>query len=335
MDVEAIFRSFGRTRVLVVGDVILDEYITGVVNRMSPEAPVPLLRREAQTFHLGGAANVAHSIKQLGAEPILCSVVGQDDAGQQIRGLLEAAQISTDTLLEDSTYVTSLKTRFLSKGHHLLRMDRELDEPIAPAVAEALVVAATAQVAACDVVLFQDYDKGVLSPAVIEAIIGAAKKRGCPVVVDPKHRNFFAYEGATLFKPNLRELCEALRISPTGTDIKALSAAAQQLRARLQLEQVMVTLSAEGIFLQEAAAEWLVPSIVRHVVDVSGAGDAVISVVSLCCACQVNPVDMVLMANVAGGWVCEQTGVAAIDHATLQALVQTRLTSLSPTQYQL
>ena len=320
MNLNALFAAFKNLQVLVVGDVILDEYITGTVDRISPEAPVPVLSRSNQWFRLGGAANVAHNIAALGAKPLLYSLVGSDAAGKQLLHLLKEANINAQGINTDPTRITSLKTRILSNNHHLLRMDQEVTHALSQQQQQQLTTQVLAQIPNTQVVLFQDYDKGVLNETCIQEIITCANQHQVPVVVDPKYRNFYAYKQATLFKPNLKELHQALDIDcppANGHNQQSLAALVKPLRRQLGINQVMVTLSAQGMYMQNETTDWLMPSEARSVVDVSGAGDAVISVVSLCQAQQLAPPAMLRLANIAGGWVCEQAGVVPIQAKAL------------------
>lgn len=299
---------------------MVDRYIRGTVQRISPEAPVPVVRLRDADDRLGGAANVALNLRNLGAEVILSAVVGEDDPG---RGFIEAARredLDMDSMVLDPGRRTTVKTRVIAGNQHLLRIDEEDLFPLAESVRDQLLERIEALLASTppDVVLLQDYDKGVLDAQTIPWIIEACRAKGIPVAVDPKFDHFLAYKGATLFKPNLKELGEGLgrNVLPEKDD---LIQACRELHHHLGNRLSLVTLSEKGIFWFDHDTEraGLVPPMPRDIVDVCGAGDTVIAVASLALAAGWSPDAIALLANLAGGQVCERVGVVPVSLARL------------------
>lgn len=312
--------SFSRHNVLIIGDVMIDSYLWGKVERISPEAPVPVLTWTGQENRLGGAANVALNIQALGAKPILCSVIGSDDRAKLFYDLLEEQGMTRAGILEDSSRMTTIKTRMLSTNQQLLRVDREIDKPLAPAL-EGQFISHIEKVISentISVIIFQDYDKGSITPEIIKSITKTAKSKNIPVLVDPKKRNFLAYDGATLFKPNFKELVEGLKVEASKGDVNSLYQAAMKLHSEKNIEMVMITLSEAGVFMSNGKDYKVIPAHIRTIADVSGAGDTVISVASLCLASGLDPFATAAIANTAGGLVCEKVGVVPIDKELLK-----------------
>lgn len=309
---------------MVVGDVMLDRYITGRATRISPEAPVPVLEFESEEDRLGGAANVALNLLSLGATPILCSVVGEDDEAQRLLQELDKLGISGQGMLQSSSRVTTVKSRIVAGKQQMLRLDKEttvdLSEEITTRFLEVtLRILETSDITA---LIFQDYNKGVLTVEVIETLIVAAKKRGIPVAVDPKLRNFWVYLGVDLFKPNLKEVRDALRSTITPQKA-ALKQATNTIREKLGCKIALVTLSEQGVFLDDGQLARIFPTKQRTVADVCGAGDAVISIAALALAVGLPVDDIALLANLAGGQVVEKSGVVPVEKEQLrQELMQ-------------
>jgi rfaE bifunctional protein kinase chain/domain len=319
-NIASIIDSFSRFRVLIIGDVMIDSYLWGKVDRISPEAPVPIIACTSQENHLGGAANVALNVQSLGAEPILCSVIGCDSRAKTFYDLLKKQGMTAKGIIEDSERETTEKIRIISNHQHLLRVDRESDKPLSANVEQRFIkhienVLLENNIAA---IIFEDYDKGSITPAVISAVTTAAKKKGIPTLVDPKKRNFLAYNNSTLFKPNFKELVEGLKIEASKTDLSSLEKAAQILHTEKGIEMVMITLSEAGVFISTGQEYRLIPAHIRSIADVSGAGDTVISVASLCLAAGVDPFTTAALSNMAGGLVCEKVGVVPIDKELLK-----------------
>ena len=313
MKCQEVFDSFKRLNVLVVGDIMLDQYWLGDVKRISPEAPVPVLELGMEERRLGGAANVALNVVAMGAGCVLCGVVGNDQAGADLLSMLPDNGLSSAGLLVLPNRITTVKTRVLAANQQLLRIDREqTDELSAGEEAGFLrMIHSIMEEQQFDVVILQDYNKGVLTPKVIHSIIEQAEKRQLPVAVDPKKKNFWEYTGATLFKPNLKELSEALSGKIECT-LSALREASQQLKDRLGDCTAIVTLSEQGLFLENTAPGQIYPTRPRKVADVCGAGDTVISLASLGLALKLPGHQIALLCNLAGGQVVEKPGVTTV-----------------------
>jgi rfaE bifunctional protein kinase chain/domain len=322
-DYEKLFHSFNHLNVLIIGDVMVDSYIWGQVSRISPEAPVPIVAVKKRENRLGGAANVALNIKSLGANPVLCSVVGNDLKGKEFIELLQTEGMETAGIIESNQRITTTKFRVIGNKMQLLRVDEEDDRELSPLDQEALIHRFDKLLAQLrmDVIIFQDYDKGVINSNVINHVVSKARTLNIPVAVDPKKNNFLDYKGVTLFKPNLKELSEGLNRVIDPEHVSDLKQAATTLRQQLQMEYVLITLSEHGMYIdkknQDEHQYHILPSIVRAVSDVSGAGDTVISVASVCLALGTDAENLALLANLAGGQVCEKVGVVPVDKPRL------------------
>lgn len=314
---EEIFESFNSLTALIIGDVMVDAYIWGKVERISPEAPVPVVQVTKREKRLGGAANVALNIQAMGATPVLCTLIGDDSSGDEFMQLLQKREISGDGIVQSSRRITTCKERVLSGSQHILRVDSENDQSLHPQDEEALLEKVALLLPKSDVVIFEDYDKGVLSEPLIQKCIELARKQGIPTVVDPKKRNFFAYTGATLFKPNLKELREGLKLDFDKNDQKAIEEAVKQLKEKLQLQSALITLSERGIYVDAPGESYLLPAHVRSISDVSGAGDTVVSIAALAQALQLSPRLLAALSNLGGGLVCEHLGVVPVSKSLL------------------
>lgn len=319
-DLNKIFDSFSDLRVLIIGDVMIDAYMWGNVNRISPEAPVPIVAVTKKENRLGGAANVALNVQALGATPILCSVIGVDSDGQIFLDLLKQQKLSPKGILKSRNRITTVKTRIVSHNHQILRVDEEVENDITPAETSQLLILISHLVKSekIDVIIFEDYDKGLITQSLIQEVVKLAKNRGIPTVVDPKKKNFNNYKGVTLFKPNLKELKEGLKTEFNANNLKEMERVVENFRDRQKIESVMVTLSERGIYVQGGKANSLIPAHVRNIADVSGAGDTVISVAALCRALNLSSKMTATLANLAGGLVCEYAGVVPIDKEQLR-----------------
>ena len=319
IDTTELFSAFDRLNVLVVGDVMIDRYLTGNVTRISPEAPVPVVQLKQTDNRLGGAANVALNIRALGARPFLCSVVGDDENGKLFTGLLPEYQLSDEGIVSSTERMTTVKTRVIAQNQHLLRLDREVENDLSEKEAELLLtgIKRLLDQYVIHVILFQDYNKGVLSRPVIEAILAEARHRRIPTAVDPKNKNFWAYEGVDLFKPNLKEIQQQVNFL-IKTELASLSKTADFIHGKLHNDKTLVTLSDKGVFLKSGSKQLLAPTQPRTIADVCGAGDTVISIAALCLALNVDMDDLALLANLAGGQVCEKLGVVPVDKQQLQ-----------------
>ena len=313
--IREIFRSFSNLNVLIIGDVMIDSYLWGKVNRISPEAPVPIVAVQKKEKRLGGAANVALNIQAMGANPILCSVIGIDFEGQNFLDLLKTQKLSQKGILKSRTRITTEKTRVIGNNHQLMRIDEEIDEDIAPAETQQLItlISYIIQHDKIDVILFEDYNKGLITPKLISKVVELAKSKGIPTCVDPKKKNFNAYKGVTLFKPNLKELREGLKLDISSDNINELQRAISSFRVKQKFETALVTLAEKGVLINSRSIKEHTPAHIRSIADVSGAGDTVISVAALLMALHVNPVVMAAISNLAGGLVCEQIGVVPVS----------------------
>jgi len=318
-DIALLFQNFTSYRVLVIGDVMVDSYLIGKVERISPEAPVPIVALKQRNNMLGGAANVALNILSLGAEAILCSVIGNDKQGDELLNLMNNTGLKSEGIIRSSERITTTKYRIISNHTQMLRVDEEMDSDLTENESKALMERISKLVATQkpNVIILQDYNKGVLTPSVIQNVAKLAAASGIPVAVDPKKKNFKAYNGVTLFKPNLKEIIEGLKIEIDPKSEKSLQEAANLLHENENIEQVMITLSEYGIFIssknEKGNHSVIIPAVKRSIADVSGAGDTVISVAALCLAAKTDPFRMASLSNRAGGLVCEQSGVVPVD----------------------
>lgn len=314
-ELNRIFDKFNNLRVLIIGDVMIDSYMWGNVNRISPEAPVPIVAVTKKENRLGGAANVALNVQAMGATPILCSVIGVDTDGGVFLDLMKQQKLSPKGILKSRTRITTVKTRIIGGNHQMLRVDEEIESDITQAETDQLLILISHLVKAekIDVIIFEDYDKGLITPTLIQKVVDLAKRQGIPTVVDPKKKNFNNYKGVTLFKPNLKELKEGLKADFDPYNIKELDKVIENFRDRQKIETVLVTLSDRGIYVQGGKAKSLIPAHVRNIADVSGAGDTVVAVAAMCRAINLPSKLVATLANLAGGLVCERVGVVPID----------------------
>lgn len=304
---ELLGRAQGK-RVAVIGDAMLDVYLTGDVDRISPEAPVPVVRVRERKNALGGAANVAQNVVAIGAQCELVSAIGADTAGATLRMLLSAMGVRPGSLVEVSRCTTQ-KTRIVARSQQLVRIDEEEDSDLNASDVDSLLAAVRAAVARADAVVLEDYNKGVLHKSVIREAIDAARARGVPVIVDPKYRNFFEFRGATVFKPNRRELESALGAAVDLTRPEALPA----VLARLGIDNLLVTLGEHGMALVGAdGAVNSLPTVARHVYDVVGAGDTVTAYLASLTAAGASVGEASTVANIAAGIEVGKLGAATV-----------------------
>ena len=292
---------------------MIDSYIWGRVERISPEAPVPIISITNKEIRLGGAANVAKNVAALGATPILCSVVGDDHDGQAFMELLHRRGMDTRGIVQSDERITTVKERMLSASQQLLRIDRETTKPLNKKDKAALQARIADLAPETDVIIFEDYDKGVLDKKMIKSVISIAKSHNIPTAVDPKKQNFLSYEGVTLFKPNLKEIKEGLKVDFKNDDAPSLSSAASTLKRKLKVEKILITRSEHGVYILTDKNEHFIPAHVRSISDVSGAGDTVISTAALCLALGLPDKFIAELSNLAGGLVCEYLGVVSVD----------------------
>ena len=320
MSLDSIFENFEKLTALVIGDVMIDSYLWGKVERISPEAPVPVLTLKNRESRLGGAANVALNLKSLGAKTIMCSVVGSDKESQTLIDMLEQQAIDIRGIIHSKDRPTTIKHRILAGSQHLLRIDSETTHSISDAESKQLIEKVKRLALEADVFIFEDYDKGVLTEKVISELIDFATQNNIPTIIDPKKRNFWHYRNATLFKPNLKELQEGLGrdINVKNTDLSNLkeseiAVAVQELAQKMQLHAVLITLSEYGVYITDSSESHKITAHKREISDVSGAGDTVVSIAGLCMALKLPLKTVAELANLGGGLVCESLGVVPID----------------------
>jgi D-beta-D-heptose 7-phosphate kinase/D-beta-D-heptose 1-phosphate adenosyltransferase len=307
--VEEILRAARDIRALVVGDLMLDKYIIGTVDRISPEAPVPVLHVEHESSAMGGAANVAANIVALGAGADVVGCVADDEAGRTLQAGMEAAGVGTAGLVVVPDRPTTVKTRVLARHQQVVRVDRENSGDVSEAVAGRLVQRLDRLASSCDVLVLEDYNKGVLVPEVIDAALEVGQGRGIPTVVDPKRLRFRRYAGATVFKPNAKELAESLgdRIHPDDP------AWMESTRRSLACEVLLLTLGEEGMALSADDAYLRVPAVARDVYDVSGAGDTVTAVMAVTIAAGASVEEAAVLANHAAALEVGRAGVVTVS----------------------
>lgn len=319
MNAHLLFEDFKRRTILVVGDVMIDAYLKGKVNRVSPEAPVPIVNIQNNEERLGGAANVALNLIGLGAKAIICSLIGKDDDGDRMVELFKDSNIDTSGLVQSENRTTTVKTRVLGNNQQLLRIDKEETNDINAEQEKELIAKIEDLIVSgnIDAIILEDYNKGVLTKDVIQAVVKLANDNGVITTVDPKHKNFFEYKNVTLFKPNLKEMAEGLKKSISFEDETTFVSAVEELIGRLNAKQVLITLSEHGVFIANTNENHHIPAHIRKIADVSGAGDTVICVATLCLVAGLSLDKVALISNLAGGLVCEEIGVVAIDKELL------------------
>jgi rfaE bifunctional protein kinase chain/domain len=318
-DIKKLFESFSTIKVGVIGDVMLDTYMWGKVERISPEAPVPVVSLKKKEYRIGGAGNVALNCKSLGAQVHMLSVTGNDTEGLLLEELFEGHNIETSGIVKSNSRITTNKTRIISRNQQMMRLDSELTTDITEEEENELLTKVQNFIAETDpdVIIFEDYNKGVLTEYVIENVIKLCGEAGVLTAVDPKRKNFFSYKNVTLFKPNLKEVQEALNIITDTSNEESLTKVHDELKQQLAHEISFITLSEKGVFFQENGFHKVIPSHLRNIADVSGAGDTVIATAALVYAATQNTHLMAEVANIAGGLVCEEVGTVAIDREKL------------------
>jgi rfaE bifunctional protein kinase chain/domain len=315
-----LFDSFADLKVGVIGDVMLDTYMWGSVERISPEAPVPVVSLHKKEHRIGGAGNVALNIHSLGAQVFLLSIIGDDEDAINIMQLLKENQIHTDYLCKSRERITTNKTRIISRNQQMMRLDSEIINDLSDNDENNLLekVRTFIQTHDPDIMIFEDYNKGVLTEKVIHEVISTCTNAGVLTAVDPKRKNFFSYQGADIFKPNLKEVREGLNLLFDETSISLLNSIHVELKNILNHKVSFITLSDEGVFYQMDSKAAIIPSHLRNIADVSGAGDAVVAVAALVYTATKNVHLMAEIANIAGGMVCEEVGTVAVDKEKLQ-----------------
>ena len=319
--VTSILEGMPKRRIVVVGDAMLDAYLIGDVDRISPEAPVPVVTVHERRHAVGGAANVAANVAAIGAHVSLVAAIGDDQRGEQLRAEMVIAGISDGSTVTLAGRPTTSKTRVVARGQQLVRIDEEEDAGLEGEAQDAIIAAATRALADADAVLIEDYNKGVLTPTVIEVVLEVAKARGIPSVVDPKFRNFFAYRGATIFKPNRRELEGALGAA---MDLEHADALPQAME-RLDVQNLLLTLGAHGMVLvSRDGALSRIPTVAREVYDVSGAGDTVTAWAGTALASGASVREAAELANYAAGIEVGKSGVAVVTREEVLDLYERR-----------
>jgi len=319
-----VLDRFTSLRVMVVGDVMVDAYLFGQVERISPEAPVPVVSVTRRINRLGGAANVALNLKALGAVPVLCSVIGSDARGEEFVNLLDNENLHKEGIVAGKHRITTTKFRVIGNHTQMLRVDEEHTHDLVEADQRELLnkISEIIESSPFHAIIFQDYNKGVLTLAVIEEVMAMAARKGIPVCVDPKRKNFLGFKGASLFKPNLKELREGLNREISADDRQSLEDAATFFHKKQHVKVFMTTLSDKGVYISTELPEGrveqhLIPACVRKIADVSGAGDTVIGVAALCLAAGVDAYGIAAISNLAGGLVCEEVGVVPVNREKL------------------
>ncbi len=314
-DIAGLFELFTNIKVGIIGDVMLDTYLWGKVDRISPEAPVPVVAVHKKEYRIGGAGNVALNIQSMGAKASVLSVTGKDDDGSKLRQMLEDGGIDTSFMLQSAKRVTTNKIRVIARNQQMMRLDNEVTADLGYEDENRLILAVQTYIAQekPEVIILEDYNKGILTELVIQKVIDLCRHNNIITAVDPKRKNFFAFKAVDIFKPNLKEATEGLNIIYTGVNENLLLDIHAALHEKLQHRISFITLSEKGVFYQSENEQGIVPSHIRNIADVSGAGDTVIAVAALVYAATGNVKLMAEMANIAGGLVCEEVGTAAIN----------------------
>ena len=320
-DFNSLFSQFRNQKVLIIGDVMIDTYLWGNVGRVSPEAPVPIVSGVIEENRLGGAANVALNVKAMGAVPILCSVIGDDNRGKLFLDLMEEQMLSDVGLVVDGHRITTQKTRIISGNQHLLRVDEEIDIFLGSRTQDEFLelINNLLESGGIDAIIMQDYDKGVLAPRVILEVISSAERVSVPVLVDPKFRSFDLFKKVKLFKPNYKELVRGMNIDIKKHEIEELSVVVKDYMKKQDIETMLVTLSEQGVLSAQDGKYMHIPAVMREIADVSGAGDTVICVAALCLIAGLSSGEVAAISNLAGGQVCEKAGVVPVSAERLLA----------------
>jgi ADP-heptose synthase, bifunctional sugar kinase/adenylyltransferase len=315
IDFQSLFSTFQSFKVGVIGDVMLDTYMWGKVDRISPEAPVPVVSLERKEYRIGGAGNVALNCRSLEAQVTMLSIAGNDEEAIILKNLMDENEIDTSYMLFSARRITTNKTRIISRNHQMMRLDAEttddLDKELQEQLIEKIILYINNEEP--DIIIFEDYNKGVLTEVLIKAIISVCKEKDVITAVDPKRKNFLSYKGVDIFKPNLKEVKEGLNILLNEIAIPVLEKVHSEMKRYLGHKISLITLSEKGIFYQHGKSGAIIPSHMRNIADVSGAGDTVIAVASLVYAATKDVKLMAAMANIAGGLVCEEVGTVTIN----------------------
>jgi D-beta-D-heptose 7-phosphate kinase/D-beta-D-heptose 1-phosphate adenosyltransferase len=313
---QTLYDKFAGKRIAVIGDLMVDRYFWGSVTRISPEAPVPVVEVDSESTRLGGAANVANNVAALGGIPLMMGVVGNDAAGQMLKGIIKELHFPTTGIVVDDSRPTTVKTRVIAHNQHVVRIDHEEKSDIGSETQQKLRDVLEREIDSIDGIILEDYNKGVLAKSLIAEVIDMARKKRKIVAVDPKFNNFFEYKGVTIFKPNRKETEEALGARLHNNE--SIEKAGRELLKRLQAENILLTLGERGMTLfEQTGAVSTIPTAARKVADVSGAGDTVVSTLTMALAAGASIRESATLANVAGGIVCGEVGIVPIDKKAL------------------
>lgn len=319
---KSLFNSFNEKKIMIVGDVMLDIYMKGKVERISPEAPVPIVSVTETFSRLGGAANVAQNLKSLGTKPILCSIIGNDEKANELLRLMHEQNMITSGIVKSNERITTRKVRIISNNAQMLRVDTEDTFDLTKTEHNLLMneIKNIINNKNIDGIILQDYNKGVLTEDIIKDVIALANEKNIPVGVDPKKKNFLAYKNVTFFKPNLKELRDGIGISSKDEGIDDIIKSVDALHEKLNCRYLMTTLSERGVLIKDYETNEChhIPAHLRKIADVSGAGDTVLSVAMLCLVCKQNAYNIAALSNLAGGLVCEELGVVPINKDRLK-----------------
>lgn len=298
---------------------MIDAYMFGGVSRISPEAPVPIVAVSKKENRLGGAANVALNVQAMGANPILCSVIGVDVEGRTFLELMKQQKLSQKGILKSRDRITTVKTRIIGNNHQLIRIDEEIESDITSTETQYLInrIGQLLNNEKIDVIIFEDYDKGLITSSLIQKIATIARQKEIPIVVDPKKKNFNYYKGVSLFKPNIKELKEGLKTDFNHLNLKELQKTVKAFSIKQKIDTILLTLSEKGVYVYNNKAKALIPAHIRNIADVSGAGDTVVCLAALCTALNLSPIITATLSNLAGGLVCERIGVVSVDKKQL------------------
>lgn len=306
---------------MIIGDIMLDVYMKGKVERISPEAPVPIVSVTEKFSRLGGAANVAQNLKALNAEPILCSVIGNDEKSKDLLELMREQNMNISGIVKSSERITTRKVRIISNNAQMLRVDTEDTFDLTEKEYNSLIkniheIIINENI---DAIILQDYNKGVLTEKLIKETIEIANKNNIPIGVDPKKKNFLSYQNVTFFKPNLKELKEGTGVTSKDDSIEEILKSVDSLHEKLNCRFIMTTLSERGVLIKDYETNTYhhIPAHLRKIADVSGAGDTVLSVAMLCLVCNQNAYNIAALSNLAGGLVCEELGAIPINKERL------------------
>lgn len=304
--------------VVIIGDLMLDRYLYGNIARISPEAPVPVLEKVNVENKPGGAANVALNIKSLGSTPFLLGITGRDTSGKILLNLLAQEGINTENIITVNDRPTTVKTRIMASGQHILRIDEEISDYLSDNIQESLKKKfdTLTNDVKIDAVIFQDYNKGLLNENIIDHVISKCKEKGIFTAVDPKFKNFLSYKNVGFFKPNLKEI-SAIINHPVSPEIESLNFVARNLKEKLNFDNLFITLGEKGIYYFGQNKSEIVPTKKKNVVDVSGAGDVVISAATLFFMSALDIENIAEISNIAGGLACDSLGVATVSKSQL------------------